>query len=110
MRQEGTNLDFKQYKKDAKDSVRSYSMVEGIASLQITYLKRDAQKQESEDGKPTYKKEKNWGTQEKKDDKKAWVLTSTGEKYVEEELEKIKVTVFKKYADLFKKHGLEGNK
>jgi hypothetical protein len=27
-----------------------------------------------------------------------------------EELEKIKVTVFKKYADLFKKHGLEGNK
>ncbi len=80
--QEGTNLNFSAYTKDAKNELRSYTMIEGIARMQVHYIMLDPEKNKDtkdtqpQDGdrqekkkpkKRIYKKVKQW--KQKKDEK-----------------------------------------
>ncbi len=72
-RQEGTKpLRFESYNKDAQGDLRSYPMIDGIYSLSIQYISIEQKTgdDEKKSVKRIYKKQKEWESQKKQDDKK----------------------------------------
>lgn len=83
--QEGTNLNATAYTKEAKNELRPYTMIEGIAQMKVHYLMREPEKNEDQkketasEGqaekkktkKRVYKKVSQW--KQKKDDKEKMV-------------------------------------
>ena len=82
-RQEGQKLSFKEYKKDAKGSLRPFNILEGLASCSITYFKLEGAKKGEESKKNNYKKLNHWPEKETADKKKTITLPA----YVELKIE-----------------------
>ncbi len=72
MRQEGRQLAFSAYKKDAEGAMRSYEMIDGIQSLSVQYITVEQKK--TDDAKVPmrliYKKQKSWDSQKAQTDPK----------------------------------------
>lgn len=61
MRQEGTELDYDRYTRDAQGALRAYRVVDGIATIRVMYFIPDPKgKMESENPVITYRKVSGW--------------------------------------------------
>ncbi|TET33917.1 prepilin-type N-terminal cleavage/methylation domain-containing protein, partial [Candidatus Dependentiae bacterium] len=60
MRQEGRQLMFDAYKKDAQGAMRSYEMIDGIQSFSVQYISVEQKKSADGTMQRTYKKQNSW--------------------------------------------------
>ncbi len=70
MRQEGRQLTFDLYKKDAQGGMRSYAMIDGIQSVSVQYIVAEQKKSADGTMQRTYKKQKSWDSQKPQADPK----------------------------------------
>lgn len=68
--QEGGNLFFSSYKKDAQGALRAHELIDGIQSLSLSYISIEEKRNAEGKVQRIYKKEKSWNTPKPQTDEK----------------------------------------